>query len=88
MTTREERTTYVYLARDAKGNFFADYPFVFSHPGGDTKRTPAAVKAGSTPGDKGARLVRGTIKGAVGYKDLKGNVSQVPELKDVIIDVP
>ncbi len=64
--TGEETTSYVFLARDAKGQFFAENAFVFENPGSyqDTKRTPAAEKADNTPGDEGTRLVMGTIAGS------------------------
>jgi hypothetical protein len=90
LKTGEETTTYVYLARDAKGNFFADYPFLFSHSGDDTrtKRTASAIKADKTPSDKGIRIIRGTVKGEAEFKDMKGNVSHVPELTGVTVDAP
>jgi len=88
--TGEETMTYVYLARDEEGNFFADYPFLCTHPGGwfDVKHTPAAANADKIAGDKGIRLIRGTVKGSVEHQDHNGNTSQVPELFDVTIDVP
>ena len=90
LKTREDTTTYVFLARDAKGRFLADYPFLFSHAGDytRTKRTSSAIKADNTPNDKGVRIIRGTVKGAAEFKDMEGNASHVPELRDVTVDAP
>jgi hypothetical protein len=91
--TGEETTSYVFLARDAKGQFFAENAFVFEHPGSykDTKRTPAAEKADNTPGDQGTRLIVGTVAGsttATFQGDSSTTSAIVPLLKDVIVDVP
>jgi hypothetical protein len=79
--------TFLYLGDDAGGGW---NPFVFSNPGGDenTRRTPAALKASSTPRDKGVRLIRGTVKGPSAFTDDHGNTMSIPELENVTVDVP
>ena len=92
--TLDTKTEYQYALVDKNGNCLLGDSFSFSHPGtkNDTKRTPAAEAADNNRSDNGIRVIKGTIVGSkkiqIPGPKMDWQSIEVPDLTDVVIDVP